>query len=384
VRFHKPTLAKVIAFAVVCIIFTVALGVRLANKPLFVDLATYEAEFENAAGMIKGDAVKVAGVTVGRVEDARIEDGKAVVTFTVDRAVEVTEDTRAAIRWRNVLGQRFLYLYPGTGGDRLPDGDRIPVAQTEKAGDIGELLNNLGPILRAIDPDKANAFLDSVNTALIGNEATARQLLDHGAALAGDLGEMDEQIASTVDSADEILAVFARQNQALDSILDDLDTVGGSLQRTTGDLNTVIRDFAVVQKHLNALLTDNREQIDSSIASLDTVAKTLAANRDNLEQTLCTLPRGVSGYWQTTSWGEFFNVRITEVVIKDSESNTLVRQRESSSRQKDPHKTVTGCGDAWDEGGAGSWGEGTVPIPQLSEGLEGVVRFMLLTGEGDA
>jgi phospholipid/cholesterol/gamma-HCH transport system substrate-binding protein len=379
-RFHKPTLVKVIAFAIVCLIFTVALGVRLSNKPLFTDLATYEAEFANAAGVMKGDIVKIAGVDVGRVEEARIEDGVAVVRFTVDESVRLSEDTRAGIRWRNVLGQRFLYLYPGTGGARLEEDGRIPLAQTDEAGDIGDLLNNLGPILRAIDPEKANAFLDSVNTALAGNEATARALLSGGADLAGDLARMDDQIASTVESSDEILAVFAEQNQALDSILDDLNSVGGSLNRTTGDLNTVIRDFAVVQSHLEDLLVDNRSNIDSSIKDLGAVANVLASNRTLLHRTLCSLPLGVANYWQTTSWGEFFNVRITEFSIKDNQGNVLVSQRETGNRKQDPQDVVTGCDRFWNRGGYGEWGGGTVPVPDLRNGIEGIIRFVLAGG----
>src|SRR5919106_1563493 len=202
-RFSKATLGKVIAFSVVCAIFTVVLGVRLANIRLFAGETSYEAEFDNAAGVIKGDSVKIAGVDFGRVEATRIEDGAAVVTFSVDDSVALTDSSTAAIRWRNVLGQRFLYVYPGAGGQPLREGDRIPLSRTEAAGDIGELLNNLGPVLRAIDPAKANRFLDSVNTALAGNEATARRLLDNGSSLASDLADMDDRIAAMVGSSDD-------------------------------------------------------------------------------------------------------------------------------------------------------------------------------------
>jgi phospholipid/cholesterol/gamma-HCH transport system substrate-binding protein len=333
-RFSKPTLLKVVAFSFVCLIFTLVLGVRLGNFRLFADQRTYEAEFANASGVNVGDAVKVAGVDVGRVEGRRIEDGRAVISFSVQDDVKVTEDSTAAIRWRNVMGQRFVYLYPGDE-KRLEDGGRIPIAQTEPAGDIGELLNNIGPVLRAIDPDKANLVLDSVNTALRGNEHDARELLEYGSALAADLGAMDREIASMVDSSDEILAVFADQDDRLDSILDDLNTVGGALDRTTGELNTVITDFAEVQKHLNYLVTENRDQIDSSITNLGTVSRTLAENRADLARTLCTLPLGVASYAQTSSWGEMFNVRIVEFFLKDQNSNAIIQRSELPQQRGD-------------------------------------------------
>jgi phospholipid/cholesterol/gamma-HCH transport system substrate-binding protein len=383
VRFSTATLGKVIAFSVVCAIFTVVLGVRLANIRLFADETSYEAAFDNAAGVIKGDSVKIAGVDVGRVESTRIENGVAVVRFSVDDSVTLTDSSTAAIRWRNVLGQRFLYVHPGEGGRPLREGDRIPIAQTQAAGDIGELLNNLGPILRAIDPAKANRFIDSLNTALIGNEATTRRLLDNGSSLAADLAAMDEQLAATVDSSDEILAAFAEQNGAIDSILKDLNSVGGELQNTTGDLNTVISDFAVVQRHLESLLKENRDEIDSTLADLKTVAGTVASNRRHLARTLCTTPLGVAGYLQTTSWGEWFNVRIVEVLLQDQQSSTIVRRTDLPQQRGDAASpSFTDCGKTYNKKGE-EQGLTDIGVIDASEGIESLLDI-LLGGDDDA
>ncbi len=167
IRFKKSTLMKVLAFMAVSAVFTVWLAVKIGNLQIFEHTYTLNAVFSNAAGVFKGDSVKLAGVDVGRVSSASIDHGDAVVQFNVDDSVKLTQDTVAAIRWRNVLGQRYLYLYPGSGqGAPLRDGDTIPLSHTENAGDLDQLLNELGPILRAIDPAKANAFVDAVNTAL--------------------------------------------------------------------------------------------------------------------------------------------------------------------------------------------------------------------------
>lgn len=381
-RFDTAVLVKVLLFAAVCVAMTVVLGVRLANTRLFADRVTYEAEFENASGVIKGDSVKVAGVDVGRVAGTHIEEGKAIVTFAVDREVELPQDTRAAIRWRNVLGQRFMYLFPGEDDELLTEGDTIRVGQTEKAGDIGALLNNTGPILQAIDPDKANAFLDSVNTALSGNEIAARQLLDSASILATDLSEIDDQIGNVVESSDEVLGTFASQDDAIHEILQGLDSLGGVLRRSTDDLNLVLTDFAAVQRHLDRLVRENAENIDVTLADLDSVTGLLAKNKKNLKQTLCTMPTGVAGYFQTTSWGEWFNVRITEVVIKDQDSNTVVHERETPQERAEvpPTPAFVACGgETYSSARAGGTAESR-RADGVSEGPEGLLRFLLEDG----
>jgi phospholipid/cholesterol/gamma-HCH transport system substrate-binding protein len=346
-RFPGRTLAKVVAFSVLAAVFTVGLGVKIGNLRLFKHTYTLEAQFADASGVFKGDAVKLAGVDVGRVEGAEIENGYAIVKFNLDESVKITSDSVVAIRWRNILGQRFLYVYPGDGrGAALDDGDRVPLAQTEDAGDLGEFLNQLGPILKAIDPDKANAFLDSMNTALAGNEGAVRQLIGEGAFLAGRLSSMDDQIKSLIGSSDTVMATYAAQDQSIGRILDDLNILGARLEGMTGDINSVITNFAVVQQQLNKLLTESRDNIDATISSLNSVSANLRQNRSNLENTLCTLPAGVSGYFQTTSFGEWFNVRIVDVVLKDNHGNYLADVEETDDQRppkaEPPYKECAG------------------------------------------
>ena len=380
-RFDKAILVKVLIFVAVSVAMTVVLGVRLANTRLFADRTAYEAEFENAAGVIKGDSVKVAGVDVGRVVETRIEEGKAIVTLDIDEEVDIPRDSRAAIRWRNVLGQRFVYVFPGDDEELLGEGDRIPITQTDKAGDIGALLNNAGPILRAIDPEKANLFLESVNTALSGNEVATQQLLDNASVLATDLANIDTEIGRVVDSSDEVLGAFASQDEAIHEILSRLDSLGVSLQRSTGDLNIVLTDFAVVQRHLARLVKDNATTIDATLADLESVADVLARNKKNLSRTLCTLPLGIAGYFQTTSWGEWFNVRITELALKDDQSRTIVYESEDPAQrsEKPPTPSYVACND---KKFSAAVGQTSAQDASVSEGPDGLLRFFLTGAPG--
>ncbi|MFP5298850.1 MAG: MCE family protein [Actinomycetota bacterium] len=384
---HRIIFIKVVIFAAVAAVLTTALGIKLANSRLFADTYDLEAAFEDAAGVIPGDAVKLAGVDVGRVTGTEIEDGQAIVRFNLDKDIELPKDSMVGIRWRNVLGQRFLYIYPGDDSQTYAEGDRIASANTEDVNDIGELLNKVGPILKAIDPDEANAFLDSVNTALQGNEAEIRNLLDEGAELAQTLGAEDENIQDLLSSADRVTAAFASQDEALGEIFDNLDSVGEVLRRRLRDVNALVSDFSVVQRELDDVLTTNRSNIDSTLADLDVVASTLAKNRDRLSETLETLPLGVISYQQTSSWGEFFNVRIVRLTIQDRESNIVVDRSEFDQQHGDEGgspATGDGEGDGYpeDEDGDDTSEEDDGGRRAASEGLEAILRFVLLGGGG--
>jgi phospholipid/cholesterol/gamma-HCH transport system substrate-binding protein len=330
-RFSRATLVKVIAFTIASAIFTVGLAIKIGNLQLFKPEYTLHAVFADASGVFKGDAVKLAGVDVGSVDGAKITNGRAEVTFTVKKKVRLTTDSVVALRWRNVLGLRFLYVYPGDGRGRvLQNGDTIPLTHTQDAADLGQFLNELGPILKAIDPNKANAFLDAMNTALSGNELAVRSLLGNGATLATRLASMDKQIQTLIDSSDTVMSTYAGQRQAIGDILDRLDHLGSQLHSMTPDLNSFITNFTDVQSKLDDLEQTNKSSIDFDLRALQSVVDLLSRNKGNLDQTLCTLPAGVTPYFQTTSWGEWFNVRVVKFKIADNNSKTLFSDAESS------------------------------------------------------
>lgn len=397
-KVSKAMLIKVGIFSVIAGIMTVALGVKLANSRLFADTYEVKAEFEDATGVLLGDSVKLAGVDIGRVKGTEIRDGKAVITFNLDKSVELPTDSQVAIRWRNVLGQRFIYVYPGDDSETFAEGEVIPSEQTDDVNDIGAFLNRLGPVLKAIDPDEANAFLDSVNTALQGNEKDVRELLDDGALLAETLAGEDENIKDLISSADEIMAAFAGQDDALGKIFDDLDTVGTVLERRIGDINTLVTDFSDVQRELYGIVKNNSDSIDNTISGLDTVTNVIARNRKNLSETLHTMPLGISGYYQTTSWGEFFNVRLVAIQVRDPQSNIIVDERENENQRgqsgaspKAGHGAKRGYDK--DEDGDDRWprkkkkdgkGDGESRSSERhstgAEGIETLLRFVLSGG----
>src|SRR4051794_9821878 len=161
------TIIKLVAFFAVCALFTAYLAFTIGNIHLFQHTYKLTGTFDDATGLLPDDNVKVAGVVVGKVGSIKIDQGKAKVQFTVKDSVKVPTDSSVAIRWRNLIGQRYLSVYAGNGSTVLKGGDTV--AKTRSVVDVGELFNRLGPIVKAIDPKDVNTFLDTIVQALDGN-----------------------------------------------------------------------------------------------------------------------------------------------------------------------------------------------------------------------
>ena len=116
------------AFVLVCLFFTGYLAFTIGNldvrDPLDRDAYKLTATFDDVTGLLPDDNVKISGVVVGKVTSVSTQ-GRQRRRRDEDRQRPrraPKRSTTAAIRWRNLIGQRYVYLYPGeTGGEALQD-----------------------------------------------------------------------------------------------------------------------------------------------------------------------------------------------------------------------------------------------------------------------
>ena len=128
-------------FTTVCAAGTFALIMVFAQFR-FAPTTSYNATFTNVSGLQAGQIVRVAGVEVGKVDSIVVnDDNTATATFTAGESVPLNEGTRAAIRYDNLVGDRYLELQEGPGGvRRLQPGGTIPLQRTQPALDLDALI----------------------------------------------------------------------------------------------------------------------------------------------------------------------------------------------------------------------------------------------------
>lgn len=98
-----------------------------------------EAEFDSASGIKPGATVEIAGVEVGRVRAIKLRDDRAMVVLSIHDGVKLYADTIASIKTRGIIGEKFMALSPGGGGEPLVAGGKI--RDTESGVDLEELVS---------------------------------------------------------------------------------------------------------------------------------------------------------------------------------------------------------------------------------------------------
>ena len=127
-------------FVLVGILCLGYLSIKLGKLELVGgDVYEVDAQFNTASGLKSGSTVEIAGVEVGRVRGITLKEDRAMVKLAVNNTVKLYTDTIASIKTRGIIGEKFLALSPGGGGDPLKAGDTI--RDTESGLDLEELVS---------------------------------------------------------------------------------------------------------------------------------------------------------------------------------------------------------------------------------------------------
>ena len=127
-------------FVLVGIVCLGYLSIKLGKLELIGgDVYEVDALFNSATGLKAGATVEVAGVEVGRVKVIGLKEDRAMVRLSVHSGTKLYSDTIASIKTRGIIGEKYLSLSPGGGGDLLKPGDTI--RDTESGLDLEELVS---------------------------------------------------------------------------------------------------------------------------------------------------------------------------------------------------------------------------------------------------
>ena len=240
-------------------------------------LMPVQASFPSVGGLREGDAVLVAGLRMGEVEEITLRDRDVLVSMALTRRVHLNDDYRVEIAALNLTGEMGVTIQPGSG---RPLPDPTPVLQgtppfsinsivgpgielMRSAQSISETLLVILPTLSA----RTSATLDRVDSllALLGTDV-------RGAT--GDLSTTLREMRSTMQLANETMGTM---NTRLVPTLDRTDSTFASLMATSDTLRLILGSVDTVNSTAAKLLRDStlHEDARRAVIHLDSAAVNL-------------------------------------------------------------------------------------------------------------
>jgi phospholipid/cholesterol/gamma-HCH transport system substrate-binding protein len=306
-------LTKLMIFILVTTLATAVLVVTIGNLT-FGETRDYKAEFVNATGVVKGDDIRVAGVKVGIVKDIEIVDRtRALVSFTVDEDTAVTGGTFATIRYRNLVGQRYIALTQQIGDTgRLPDNATIPVDRTKPALDLTVLFNGFKPLFQALSPTDINKLSYEIVQVFQGESGTLEGLLQHTASVTSTLADRDQVIGDLIENLNQVLDHVGDRDEQLSRLIASFRTLVGGLKDDRQAILGSLDEISDLSVETSSLLSGIRKPFVRDIKHLRAVAGNVDRNKAELDRALQVLPIKLEKVGRTAIYGSWFNFYLCE------------------------------------------------------------------------
>lgn len=305
------SLIKLAVFGLVTIVTFGTLAITIANVS-FGDRSTYTAVFSDVTGLATGQDVRIAGVRVGEITKIGIYQDRtsAVVDFSTARSSVLTRGTIATVKYRNLVGERYLSLSQGPGpATALRDGDMIARNHTHSALDLTVLFNGFKPLFAALSPKDVNDLSAEIISVLQGEGGNINSLLTRTASLTSTLADRDQIIGRTITNLNAVLGTVDVHDKALGDLLDQLQRFVSGLAGDRAAIGSSLTNINNVAGQTADLLTRGRPPIKQDVANLGTLTALLnkPANTAAFEKFLTTTPGKLDTLTRTATYGSWFN-----------------------------------------------------------------------------
>jgi phospholipid/cholesterol/gamma-HCH transport system substrate-binding protein len=281
----------------------------------------YSAVFNDASRLEAGDSVRIAGIRVGTVKEVSLQaDRKVSVGFDADRNTKLTTGTKAAIRYLNLVGDRYLELVDTPGAAKiLPVGAQIPVDRTAPALDLDLLLGGLKPVIQGLNPQDVNALTTSLVQILQGQGGTLESLFSKTSSFSNSLADNNQVIESLIDELRTVLDTLSKDGDEFSGAIDRLEQLIEGLSSDRDPIGTAIESLDNGTTSLADLLGRARPPLNGVIDQLNQLAPILDNDKDRLDATIQRLPEIYRKLARVGSYGAFFPYYICAVTFRASD-----------------------------------------------------------------
>jgi phospholipid/cholesterol/gamma-HCH transport system substrate-binding protein len=307
---------KSLIFIIVTILATSVLLSTITNQAASGSQRMYHAIFSDATSLISGDDVRMAGVRIGTVSDISVAHRReAQVTFEISADVHLASTVTATIRFRNLVGQRYVELDQGSGSpsDAWPAGRTLGLDRTTPALDLTLLFNGFRPLFSALAPKQINALSYEIIQIFQNDGATVDDLIAHTATLTNALADRDHVIGAVIDNLTSVLKTVNSRRSGLSTIVVTLAQLVSGLANDRGAIGSAITSLAGLTTSVAGLLRSGRPALHRSIESLGALSGNLADNGPTLERALRTLPTKLNQIGRLASYGSWVNTYLCSV-----------------------------------------------------------------------
>ncbi|MEU6477726.1 MCE family protein [Streptomyces sp. NPDC047017] len=313
VKERDPVAVALVGLFLLALLAVVAYNVN--RLPLIGGGTTYSADFSEAAGLHKGDEVRVAGVKVGQVTAVALDRDKVKVSFETEGAW-IGDRTTAAISIKTLLGDKYLALDP-LGTARQDPGSRIPLSRTTSPYDVTQAFEDLGSTVDAIDTQQLAKSFETISQTFKDSPPDVREAATGLSALSRSVSKRDQQLSQLLKGSDRFTRTLQNKKSSFETLIEDGGSLLGELKDRREAIRALLTGSEALSTQLSGLIADNDKQLGPTLKALGRVTDVLQKNSTQLDKTLALVGPYYRLVGNTLGNGRWFDSYLCGVVPRD-------------------------------------------------------------------
>lgn len=259
---------KLAGLAMVGLLLAIA-GFALALfQGRFTKTATVLVDAPRTGLVLDVDAkVKMRGVEIGHVSGIDLRDDGAQLTLALDpdKLTMVPSNAGVDIRSTTVFGAKYVnFVVP-----EQPASTSLQAGSTVAASavtvEFNTLFQHLSDVLAQVEPEKLNATLTALGTALEGRGDTLGDLAVRMDAYLRDINPYLPTLQRDLDKTATVTGIYADSSAPLLRTLDNLTVTSRTITENTDDLDTVLTNVIGLADTTGAVLRENENQLVTAL-----------------------------------------------------------------------------------------------------------------------
>ncbi|MEU2748899.1 MCE family protein [Streptomyces collinus] len=254
-RVLRLRLYGVVFIAVLALLLSLSVAVY---RQVFTPVVRITLEADSLGNQLDPRAdVKLRGLLVGEVREVRADGTKATLDIALkpEHVARIPSDVHARLLPKTLFGEKYVDLVAprGSRGRPIRAGDVITQDRTRVGIEVQQLMNDLLPLLRTVQPGKLNATLSAFATALEGRgdrigdnltrvEAYLRRLNPHLPSLKEDIARFADVAEIYGDAAPDLMEILRNTVTTSRTIVEQKDRLAAALT-TTATVAGTAEDF---------------------------------------------------------------------------------------------------------------------------------------------
>jgi phospholipid/cholesterol/gamma-HCH transport system substrate-binding protein len=309
---RNPIAVALVGIAVLVLVALLAFNAD--NLPIIGGGTTYTALFTEDAGLVPGNEVRVAGVTVGKVTGTALDGDYVKVWFRV-KGVWVGNDSTVSIEIKTLLGDKYLALDPLGTATQNPS-DTIPSSRTTSPFDVTQAFQQLGSTINQLNTNELAQSLQSIANTFRGTPPYVHQALTGLSALSQTIASQDTQLATLFNGTRQITTDLATEDNNFRLLLGDGNLLLSELKERQQAIGALLQGTENLATQISGLVNDDDAHLGPTLTALNQVTNVLEQNQANLNEALKLAGPYYTLIGNALGNGRWFDVYLCGVITK--------------------------------------------------------------------